>query len=81
MSCLYAEQSVEKCQCSCKGISHGMAVEKQVVKCTPSARVACMTGEGKVEDCTCACGTANHGVMKEIKNFDEVKINNPYEVE
>lgn len=33
-----------------------------------------MTGEGKAEDCTCACDTKNHGVLKEIENFDNIKV-------
>lgn len=74
ISCLYAEQSADTCKCACNGLTHGFGVEKKIVKCTPSAHVACMTGEGKAEDCTCACDTKNHGVLKEIENFDNIKV-------
>ena len=74
ITCMYAETSVADCHCSCQGVTHGLAVEKKVVKCTPSARVQCMTGN---EDgsCKCACEGKNHGVYQTIENFDDVKIN------
>lgn len=50
-----------------------MSVEKKIVKCTPSARVACMTGNENGE-CVCACKKQNHGVFKEIENFNGIKI-------
>lgn len=77
MGCAYAEGSLDKCQCVCGGVKHGLLVPQihaVAVKCSPAVEKRCKAGN---EDgaCTCKCGGINHGLYKEIADFGAITIN------
>jgi hypothetical protein len=75
MGCMYAEGSLDKCQCACGGVTHGLMVHKEVrVACSPAAASRCQNGE-EGKECHCACGGANHGLYKFIPSFESIIIN------
>jgi len=76
MGCLYATGPIGKCQCPCKGATHGLMAEQPTpihAHCTPSVAVRCKTGNENGE-CKCACGGVNHGLYREIEDFSLVKV-------
>ncbi len=76
MGCLYAEGSLEKCQCPCKGERHGLLAENQPIvaaKCSPAVEKRCKAGiEGG--ECHCACAGLNHGLYAQIEHFEDIPI-------
>ena len=75
MGCMYAEGGLDKCQCVCGGVTHGLMAPHSTprVACTPSAALKCQSGE-EGGDCKCACQGANHGLYRTIENFDIIPI-------
>lgn len=74
MGCMYAEGSIEKCQCACKGSMHALMVPHlKAAKCSPAAEARCKAGQEDGE-CQCGCKGVNHGLYRGIENFETVRI-------
>ena len=75
MGCMYAEGALDKCQCVCGGVTHGLMTEKVTThaECSPAAATRCKNGEEGTE-CHCACAGANHGLYHSITSFDSIII-------
>lgn len=80
MGCMYAEGGIDKCQCVCKGTTHGLMAPHSSprVLCSPAAAQRCQSGEEGGE-CSCACGGQNHGLYRTIEDFGLVRITSNYE--
>jgi hypothetical protein len=72
---MYAEGSLDTCQCVCRGITHGLMAPNVPARayCSPAAASRCQNGDEGTE-CHCACGGANHGLYKTIPDFESIKI-------
>lgn len=75
MGCMYAEGGLDKCQCICKGVTHGLMTPHSTPRtaCTPAAANACQSGQEGGE-CKCACNGANHALYRYIEDWEGVKI-------